>query len=98
MTQQQSLYRTLTLEASLEEVARLGEGYLLSSGGEEWTARDLLTWMQHGHPDLIFLPVALVPPDANGDGGVFEVDPSGEALFDVPLFRIERRPLMVSPL
>lgn len=98
MTQQQSLYRTLTLEASLQEVARLGEGYLLTSAGEEWTASDLLTWLQHGHPDLISLPVALVPPDANGDGGVFEADPSGEAIFDVPLFRIERRRPMVNPL
>ena len=74
MAPRQSLYRTLTLQASLEEVIHLGKEYLLTEAGEDWRARDLLAWLEQEEPDLLSLPVALVPPDANGDGFVFEVD------------------------
>lgn len=98
MAQQQSRYRTLTLQASLEELVRLGEEYLLVSAEEEWWARDLLAYLEGERPDLLDLPVALVPPDATGAGVVVEVDLAGEPLTDVPLYRIERRKPTVFPL
>jgi hypothetical protein len=98
MAQLHERNRTLTLQASLEEVAHLGEGYLLSGAGEEWRASDLLECLQQEHPDLLGLPVALVQSDATGEGAVFEVGLDGQALADVPLYRIERRSLTVLPL
>ena len=97
MAQHQSRYRTLTLQASLEELVRLGEDSLLVGAGEEWRARDLLSYLEGEHPDLLDLPVALVPPDATGAGVVVEVDLAGEPLTDVPLYHIERRTPTVSP-
>jgi hypothetical protein len=94
----QSTYRVLTLQASLEEVICLGDNYLLSEAWQEWRARDLLEWLEQKHPDLLSLPVALVPPDVNGDGAVFEVDEEGEPITHRPLYRIERRQPMVYPL
>lgn len=91
MAQQHALYRTMTLQASLEAVTRLGDQYLLSGAGKGWGARDLLAWLQREHPALLSLPVALVPPDLNGDGAVFEVDLEGEPITDAPLYRLERR-------
>ena len=98
MAQPHALHGTMTLQTSLEAIARLGPGYLIVGGGEEWTARDLLEWLQTDHPDLLSLPVFLVSPDANGDGAVFEVDLEGEAITDVTLYRIERRRPTVYPL
>ncbi|HEX6776849.1 MAG TPA: hypothetical protein VF099_01540 [Ktedonobacterales bacterium] len=91
-------HRTLTLQASLEAVARLGEGYLLAGGGQEWTARDLLEWLQTNHPTLLMLPVALVLPEAQAEGAIFDVDLAGEIISDVRLYRIERRPPTVYPI
>ncbi len=88
----------MTLQASLEALARLGADYRIVGGQNEWTARDLLDWLQTDHPMLLSLPVYLVPPDVNEDGGVFEVDLEGEAITDVPLYRIERRLPTVSSL
>ena len=98
MAQPLSRYRTLTLQASLEAITQLGEEYLLVSAEEEWRARDLLAYLQGERPDLLDLPVALVPPDATGAGVVVEVDLTGEPLTDVPLYRIERRKPTVYPL
>ena len=90
-------HRTLTLQASLEAVARLGEGYLLAGGGQEWAARDLLAWLEHDHPTLLDLPVALVLPEAQAAGAIFDVDLAGEIISDLQLYRIERRPPTVHP-
>ncbi|HEY7417992.1 MAG TPA: hypothetical protein VH593_22620 [Ktedonobacteraceae bacterium] len=98
MVRFRSTYRILTLQDSLEEVIRLGNDYLVSENWEEWRPRDLLAWLEQKHPDLLSLPVALVPPDANGDGAVFEVDQEGEPITDRPLYRIERRQPTVYPL
>ena len=98
MAQQHVRYRTLTLKASLEELARLGEDYLLESAGEEWRARDLLAYLEGDTPDLLDVPVALVPPDATGAGVVVEVDLAGEQLKDALLYHIERRKPTVYPL
>ena len=91
-------YRTLTLQASLETVARLGEVYLLSGGGQDWTASDLLAWLQNDHPTLLTLPVALVLPEGQAAGGIFDVDLAGEIIRDVQLYRLERRPPTVYPI
>jgi hypothetical protein len=93
-----STYRILTLQTSLEEITHLGEGYLLVQDGDDWRPKQLLVWLEQHNPDLLSLPVALVPPDANGDGAVFAVDPEGEPLTDTPLFRIERRRPTVYPI
>ena len=98
MAQQHMRYRTLTLQASLEELVRLGDDSLLVGAGEEWRATDLLAYLEGEHPDLLDLPVALVLPDATGAGVVVEVDLTGEPLTDVPLYHIERRQPAVSPL
>jgi hypothetical protein len=76
MAPSQLTYRTLTLQASLEEVIGLGKDYLLSEAGEDWRARDLLTWLEQEEPDLLSLPVALVLPDATGKGYVCELNHS----------------------
>jgi len=91
MASVQSMYRILTLQSSLEEVMRLGDNYLVTEAWEEWRASELLAWLKEHHPDLLSLSVALVPPDANGDGAVFEVDEEGELVPIRPLYRIERR-------
>ena len=98
MAQQQSRYRTLTLQASLEAILQLGEEYLLVSAEEEWWARDLLAYLEGDHPDLLDLPVVLALPDTTGAGVVVAVDLAGEPLTDVPLYRIERCKPPVSPL
>jgi hypothetical protein len=75
----------------LEEVMHLGENYLVAEAWEEWQARHLLAWLKQYHPDLLSLPVALFPPDANGDGAVFAVDKEWEPITVRPFYRIERR-------
>jgi hypothetical protein len=91
MAQQHVLYRTLTLEASLEEVILLGKAYRFTGAGKEWNPSELLEWLQQKHPDLLSLPVALFPPSAHGDGVVFDVDLEGAPMTDVPLYFIEQR-------
>lgn len=86
-----STYRILSLEASLEEVLQMEDDYLIAQDEEDWWPQELLGWLEQKNPDLLSLPVALVPPDATGNGAVFAVDPAGEPLTDIPLFRIERR-------
>jgi hypothetical protein len=93
-----STYRILTLQTSLKEVFRLGNDYLVSDDWQEWRARDLLALLAQHHPDLLSLPVALVPPNANGDGTIFELDQEGEPITDRPFYRIERRQPIVDPL
>jgi hypothetical protein len=88
----------MTLYASLEALVQLGEDYLLVGVEEEWRASDLLAYLQGERPDLLDLPVALVPPDATGAGVVVEVDLAGEPRTEVPLYRIERRKPTVYPL
>lgn len=93
-----SMYRILTLQASLMEVIRLGEAYLIAEAGEDWRPKRLLEVLEEKHPDLLQLPVALVPPDPNESGAVFAVDLEGAPLTDTLLYRIERRRPTVSPI
>jgi hypothetical protein len=78
----------LTLEASLEGIVRLG--MLLSSGGDTWTASELLSLFQEMQPKALQMSVSLVQPDATRDGAIYEVGAQGELIADAPLFRIER--------
>lgn len=98
MAQLHTIQGEMTLQASLEALARLGADYRIVGGQSEWTASDLLAWLQTDHPTLLSLPVYLIPPDVNEDGAVFEVDLEGEPITDVPLYHIERRRSTVSPL
>lgn len=82
----------VTLYACLEALTHLEERYMLTSAGDEWSARDLSSWLGTFHPQLLQLPVYVVPPDANGDRAIYEVAQRGHHLPDVPLYRIMRRP------
>jgi hypothetical protein len=88
----------LTPQASLEAVAGLGEEYLLTGAGDEWTAGELLRWLQAHQPQSVHLSVYLVPPEANREGAIYELSPQGDVLPQVPLYRIERRQPTVLPL
>jgi CheY-like chemotaxis protein len=79
---------TLTLEASLEDIVRLG--VLLSSGSDTWTASELLALFREMQPRALQLSVALRAPDATSEGAIYEVGSQGEVITDAPLFRIER--------
>jgi hypothetical protein len=84
------VHAPLTLQASLESVARLGYGYLLASGSEIWTARELLFCFQTMQPLSLKISVALVLPDAISDGAIYEVGEDRTTITDAPLFSIER--------
>ena len=90
------VHQVVTLQTSLEAVVRLGEGYTLAGAGREWTARELLEWLQSEHPTLLDVPVALVPPDDTAAGAILDVGLEGEAIPDRPLYRIEQRLPLVS--
>ncbi|HEY7125307.1 MAG TPA: hypothetical protein VH540_15240 [Ktedonobacterales bacterium] len=81
----------LTLQDSLEALMLLSEGALISSAGDEWSAKELLDWFQTTHPTLLEMPVYLVPPEPTRAGAICQVDANGEVLSAVPLYRIERR-------
>jgi hypothetical protein len=88
-----SLTRIVTLQACLEAIIPLREAYLVAEAGEDWRPRHLLVWLEEHHPDLLSLPVALVPPDPNEEGTIFAVDPDGTPFTGVPLYHLERRPI-----
>lgn len=81
----------VTLRACLEALSHLEERYMLTSAGDEWSARELSSWLETFHPQFLQVPVYVVPPDANGDGAIYEVAQRGHLLPDVPLYRIMRR-------
>ena len=87
----------LTLHACLEALTHLEERYMLTSAGDEWSARELSSWLQTFQPHFLQLPVYVVPPDANGDGAIYEVTQRGRRFPDVPLYRIMRRPGTLPP-
>ena len=80
------------MHACLEEVSHLSEAYLVAEAGEGWRPKLLLVWLEQHHPDLLWLPVALVFPAPDGEGTIFAVDPEGAPIPRVPLYHIERRP------
>lgn len=82
----------LTLHACLEELARLEEGFLLANAGDEWTAGELLLWLQTFHPEWLLLRVVVAFPDAAGEGAIFEVNEEGKVVAGPPLYRMLRQP------
>ena len=87
----------VTLHACLEALTHLDERSMLTSAGDEWSARELLSWLGTFHPHFLQVPVYVEPPDANGDGAIYEVAQRGPHLPDVPLYRIMRRPGTLPP-
>ena len=87
----------MTLRACLEALTHLDERSMLTSAGDEWSARELSSWLGPFHPQILQLPVYVVPPDANGNGAIYEVAQRGPHLPDVPLYRIMRRPGTLPP-
>jgi hypothetical protein len=85
-----------TLQACLEEVARLGPGYILNEAGYEWSAEKLLRWLKSHSPALLQTPTYLLRPQIRGTGAIYEIQQDGEALNPVPLYWIEWRPLPVT--
>ena len=85
----------LTLHACLEELARLEERFILAGTGDEWTARELLYWLQSFHPQFLHLRVVLVFPEAESEGAIYEVSQKGDILTDVPLYRMLRQPALI---
>lgn len=81
----------LTLEACLEQVAALGEDYLLRGGWRDQTAAALLAWLRQEVPQLLTYPVALTLPDAWHPGAIYELDFHNEIIPDPPMYRIEHR-------
>lgn len=62
----------LSLKACLEEVARLGPGYVVNECGYEWEVRELLTWLATTFPHELERLVHFLRPDQYGDGAIYE--------------------------
>lgn len=82
----------LTLHACLEELARLEETFILTNAGDEWTANELLLWLQTFHPQWLQLNVVMTFPDATGEGAIYEVNQEGKVVAGPPLYRMLRQP------
>lgn len=81
----------LSLKACLEEIARLGPGYVVNECGYEWEARELLAWLVASFPQELELSVFFLRPDRYGDGAIYEEGTCGEMICAVPLYRVERQ-------
>jgi hypothetical protein len=57
-----------------------------------------LAWLEHDHPTLLTLPVALVLPEGQAEGAICDVDLAGEIIREEELYRLERRPPTVYPI
>jgi hypothetical protein len=66
-----------TLRSALEELIRLGADYVVVDRETEWTARELLTWLEQHHPARLGLPMYLRIPDAQQDGAICQLTRSG---------------------
>ena len=84
-----------TLKHSLQEVVRLGPAYVVSEPeGEEWTASDLLRWLQTQPPALLRRRVYLVLPTASEEGAIYTLGQSSTLTLEQPLYRIAAHPLL----
>ena len=72
----------------LEQVAKLGTGYVVTDQGTEWSAIELLSWLSQHKPASLELPMYLRLPSPLLDGAICEVIPRGGFIL---LYRIERR-------
>ena len=81
----------LNLKACLEEIARLGPGYIVNECGYEWEARELLSWLAASFPRELELQVFFLRPNRFGDGVIYEEGTCGELTYTVPLYQVERQ-------
>lgn len=88
---------SLPLHTCLEELARSDEPYLLTSAGDEWTARELLSWLQTFQPQVLQVRVIMGVLNATGEGVIYEVDQKGDVLADVPLYHLIRQASVAPP-
>jgi Tfp pilus assembly protein FimV len=70
----------LSLRQCLEQVAALGQDYVVTDQGVEWTAAGLLASLARDHPDRLDLPMYLRLPDAQRDGAICQVTKTGYIL------------------
>jgi hypothetical protein len=81
-----------TLRVTLEEVARMRPTYILNETGYEWSAGELLQWLQRYFPALLGQSVYLLRPRIGDTGAIYAADHAGKMQSAVPLYRIERHP------
>ena len=88
-----------TLKFTLEEVACLGEGYVINESGYEWSAKELIGWLERSFPDQLQLQVHFLRPTLGRDGAIYEVDQNYEVVGGVPLYWIQRHlaPMQAAP-
>lgn len=79
-----------TLKFTLEEVACLGEEYVVNESGYEWSAKELMKWLERAFPEQLQLQVHFLRPTLGRDGAIFEVDQNQEVVGGVPLYWIQR--------
>lgn len=82
-----------TLQACLEEVARLGPGYILNDAGYEWTATALLHRLRDEAPVLLTTQAYLLRPRFKGTGAIYEISRKDGVISPVPLYWIEWQPV-----
>lgn len=79
-----------TLKVILEEIARLGSGYLLSDHGAYWLASDLLERLEQETPERLMYPVSWVVREDSGEGAVYASDEAEVVLSPEPLYQLHR--------
>jgi hypothetical protein len=82
------LHASLTLRQCLEQVAWLGQDYILLDQGKEWSSVGLLAALTQTRPDDLELPMYLRLPSVQQDGAICELTTSGGFIL---LYRICKR-------
>src|SRR5262249_20152103 len=85
-----------TLRVTLEEIAGLGPGYLISDHGSYWLATDMLERLESDAPERLDYSGSLVVPEAEEGGAIFATAEAYEAASAAPLYRVHR--LISAPL
>lgn len=79
-----------TLRACLEQVALLGDSYVVNESGYEWRARELLKWLTARYPVFLSQRAYLLLPDRYGNGAIYELSRDDQMICQVPLYTIEQ--------
>ena len=87
-----------TLRVTLEEIAALGSGYLISDQGAYWLVSDVLARLEQEAPERLAFPVSWAIPDDVGEGAIYPSDDAEAVLSPVPLYRVHRLTSTVQPL
>ncbi len=86
-----------TLRTTLEEVAGLGSGYLISDHGAYWLVSDLLERLERDTPERLAYSVSWVVPDDTGEGAIYPSDDTEHVLSPAPLYRIHHLSSALQP-